>query len=145
MLSIVRREYLRQRRARNQGYARQIREEERLQNEARERAIRLFERFIRRYPDDPTYTPDAMFRLGELYFERSAIEFQTAYEDAQAARDRGETPPEGGDTPDFTPTIELYRAWSAASRTTGGSTASTTSSATASTRWAASTRRASPG
>jgi len=109
VLSIVRREYLRQRRARDQSYARQIREEERLQNEARDRAIRLFERFIRRYPDDPTYTPDAMFRLGELYFERSAIEFQNAYEEAQAARDRGETPEETGDTPDFAPTVELYQ------------------------------------
>jgi TolA-binding protein len=98
--SVLRREYLQRRREREQGYARQIREEERLLNEARERAIRLFERFIRRYPDDPTYTPDAMFRLGELYYERSAIAFQ----DASLA---GDTPEEGH--PDFTPTINLYR------------------------------------
>lgn len=108
VVSIVRREYLRQRRERDQWYGRQILEEERLQNEARERAIRLFERFIRRYPDDPTYTPDAMFRLGELYFERSAVLFQEEYDAAQAARDRGEDvlPPE---TADFTATIELYQ------------------------------------
>ncbi len=109
VISIVRREYLSQRRARDQSYARQIAEEERLQNEARERAIRLFEQFIRRYPDDPTYTPDAMFRLGELYFERSALQFQSAYEEYQAARDRGEEVPHPGDTPDFTPTIQLYQ------------------------------------
>ncbi|MDQ3036226.1 MAG: tetratricopeptide repeat protein [Myxococcota bacterium] len=98
--SILRREYMQRRRDREQGYARQIREEERLQNEARERAIRLFERFVRRYPDDPTYTPDAMFRLGELYYERSAIAFQ----DAALS---GDMPEEGH--PDFSPTINLYR------------------------------------
>jgi len=98
--SILRREYLQRRRERERGYGRQIQEEERLLNEARERAIRLFERFIQRYPDDPTYTPDAMFRLGELYYERSALAFQEA---ALA----GDTP--GSGQPDFTPTVELYR------------------------------------
>ena len=107
--AIVRREYLRQRRSRDQGYARQIREEERLQTEARARAIRLFEQFIQRYPNDPTYTPDAMFRLGELYFERSSLDFQSQYLEAQAARDRGEDPGPVRDTPDLTPTIELYQ------------------------------------
>lgn len=98
--SILVREYQRRRRERQAGYARQIREEERLQNEARDRAIALFEAFIRRYPNDPTYTPDAMFRLGELYYERSAIQYQDAAEAGEA--------PESGH-PDFTPTIELYR------------------------------------
>jgi cellulose synthase operon protein C len=98
--SILLREYVRRRRERQAGYARQIREEERLQNEARERAIRLFEAFVRRYPNDPTYTPDAMFRLGELYYERAAIQFQEATDAGQL--------PEGGH-PDFSPTVELYR------------------------------------
>ncbi len=108
VVSLLRREYLRQRRGRDQWYGRQIREEERLLDEARERAIRQFERFIRRYPDDPTYTPDAMFRLGELYYERSAIDFQRQYDEAQARRDAGEEV-ELPETPDFNPTIELYR------------------------------------
>ncbi|MCX7809217.1 MAG: hypothetical protein N2515_11480, partial [Deltaproteobacteria bacterium] len=69
VVSILRREYERRRRERVQGYARQIKEEERLQAEALNKAIELFERFIQRYPSDPTYTPDAMFRLGELYYE----------------------------------------------------------------------------
>ncbi|MCB9591662.1 MAG: tetratricopeptide repeat protein [Sandaracinaceae bacterium] len=98
--SILVREYQRRRRERQAGYARQIREEERLQNEARDRAIRLFEAFIRRYPTDPTYTADAMFRLGELYYERSAIRYQDAAE-ADATGAVG--------TPDFSDTIELYR------------------------------------
>ncbi len=114
VVSIVRREYLRQRRARDDGYARQIREEERLQNEARDRAIRLFERFIANYPDDPTYTPDAMFRLGELYYERSALQFQAAVEAANAQRDAAQASGASGDeipdpSKDFSPTIDLYR------------------------------------
>jgi tetratricopeptide (TPR) repeat protein len=100
IVSILRREYAQRRRDREQGYSRQIREEERLQNEAREAAIRAFERFIRRYPDDATYTADAMFRLGELYYERSAIEFGEASEADPAA---------GSGHPDFSPTINLYR------------------------------------
>lgn len=100
IVSILRREYGQRRRDREQGYSRQIREEERLQNDAREAAIRAFERFIRRYPSDPTYTPDAMFRLGELYYERSAIAFAEATEADPAAT-------EGH--PDFNPTINLYR------------------------------------
>ncbi len=108
VVSLVRREYLRQRRGRNQWYARQIREEERLLNEARERAIRQFEQFVRRYPDDPNYSPDAMFRLGELYYERSAVQFQVEYDAAVAAQDRGEEA-EIPVTPDFMPTISLYR------------------------------------
>lgn len=107
VVSIVRREYLRQRRLRSEGFARQISDEEKLQDESTERAIALFERFIQQYPNDPTYTPDAMFRLGELYFERQAIKFQNQMLDVMAARDRGEEPPEPNK--DFTATIELYR------------------------------------
>ncbi len=100
ILSILRREYAQRRRDREQGYSRQIREEETLQNQAREDAIAAFERFVRRYPNDPTYTPDAMFRLGELYYERSAIQFADASElDPSATSGH----------PDFTPTINLYR------------------------------------
>jgi tetratricopeptide (TPR) repeat protein len=100
IVSILQREYGQRRRDREQGYSRQIREEERLQNDARDAAIRAFERFIRRYPSDPTYTPDAMFRLGELYYEQSAIRFAEATEIDPAAT-------EGH--PDFNPTINLYR------------------------------------
>ncbi len=98
--SILQREHQRRRRERQAGYARQILEEERLQNEARDRAIRLFEAFIRRYPTDPTYTPDAMFRLGELYYERSVIQYQDL-------ADAGNAPESGH--PDLAPTVELFR------------------------------------
>jgi tetratricopeptide (TPR) repeat protein len=49
------------------------------QRRLRDRAIAAFEAFVARYPGDARYTPDALFRLSELHFERS-------YEDAFAAR-----------------------------------------------------------
>lgn len=101
--AILRREYLHQRRSRDQYYSRQIAQEEEALTEARENAIRLFERFIRNYPNDPVYTPDAMFRLGELYFERSYEQFHAA----QASSTDGDT--NILNTPDFNPTVELYR------------------------------------
>jgi TolA-binding protein len=107
VVSIVRREYLRQRRQRSEGYARQISEEEKLQDEATLQAIALFEKFVQQYPNDPTYTPDAMFRLGELYFERSAIAFQNAVQQVMESRDKGVELPEPDK--DFSPTINLYR------------------------------------
>ena len=110
--SLVRREYLQQRRERDRWYGERLETEERAFNEAREESIRVFEEFIGRYPNHPKYTPDAMFRLGELYFERSAMDFQKLYDDAQAAREAGDLTAEDSlpTSPDFTPTVTLYKA-----------------------------------
>jgi tetratricopeptide (TPR) repeat protein len=109
--SLVRREYLQQRRERDRWYGEQLEAEERAFTEAREESIRVFEEFIRRYPNHRKYTPDAMFRLGELYFERSAMDFQALYDDAQAAREAGDLTAEDNlpTSPDFTPTVVLYK------------------------------------
>jgi hypothetical protein len=55
--SLVRREYLQQRRERDRWYGEQLETEERAFNEARESSIRVFEDFIRRYPNHTKYTP----------------------------------------------------------------------------------------
>jgi tetratricopeptide (TPR) repeat protein len=109
--SLVRRQYLQQRRERDRWYGERLKTEERAFNEARASSIRVFEDFIRRYPQHPKYTPDAMFRLGELYFERSALQFQTLYDDAQAAREAGDLTAEDNlpTSPDFTATVALYK------------------------------------
>ena len=113
--SLVRREYLQQRRERDRWYGEQLEAEERSFNEARDTSIRVFEEFVARYPNQPNYTPDAMFRLGELYFERSAMNFQKLYDDAQAAREAGDLTAEDAlpTSPDFTATIEIYKALAA--------------------------------
>ncbi|HKU38261.1 MAG TPA: tetratricopeptide repeat protein [Polyangiales bacterium] len=110
--ALLKREYLRKRYAQDQSYARQVHEEEKLEDKSRLDAIALFEKFLAKYPNDPRYTPDAMFRLGELYFERDAILQQQAMEVYMEARDKqlsagGEVPPEP--TKNFDATIALYR------------------------------------
>ena len=37
----------------------------------RDEAIERFDAFLARYPNNPKYTPDALFRLAELHFEKS--------------------------------------------------------------------------
>ncbi len=74
-------------------------------------AIARFEEFLRRYPDEPRYTPDVMFRLAELYYERSSdshlVAMREQEEKLRALPDGAESPPEP--QPDFHPSIALYR------------------------------------
>ena len=44
---------------------------EQKENARRSGAIARHREFVARYPDHPTYTPDAMFRLAELLFEKA--------------------------------------------------------------------------
>ncbi len=62
-------------------YEQEVRQLEEEQRVSRLAAIRRFEKFIRDYPDGGPYTADAMFRLSELYFERSYDEFLVGTED----------------------------------------------------------------
>src|SRR5258708_23132557 len=72
-------------------------------------AIAMFEAFLQKYPNDKRWTPDAMFRLAELYYEKSAEDYLDADEAYKKAIE-GPSPP---DTPppkvDYTPTITLYK------------------------------------
>jgi cellulose synthase operon protein C len=88
---------------------------EELEEEERRRrldAIARFEAFIEKYPNDPLYTPDAMFRLAELYFEKSADDFliaNRAYEDELIAFDEGRRPTEPEPpAPSYEKTIALH-------------------------------------
>lgn len=113
VVSLVRRSYLTQRRQMDRDFTTKIREEENIEDTSRAKAIELFERFIDRYPNDPIYTPDAMFRLGELYFERDSINFQNNMDRFVDERDRRiekNIPLEDMVEPkkDFTPTVQLY-------------------------------------
>jgi TolA-binding protein len=114
LVAMLKREYRRLRHDREQTYSSQIEFEEELEDRARLDAIALFERFIARYPSDPTYTPDAMFRLGELYFERDAIRQQEEMNAYLAERDRRIDEDEELDDmveprKDYSATIELYQ------------------------------------
>lgn len=96
---LVRLEYEGRRRDLHSVYDREIdtlRDEER---NLRLGAIERLEEFVRRYPRHPPESPDAMFRLAELYFEKESDDFVA--EDEEYARlldlyDLGELP----DVPD---------------------------------------------
>lgn len=89
--------------------------EKKLEKEAGNRAdaIVLFEEFIKKYPDNQEYTPGAMYRLAELYYERSVIlqeEKMLKYEEALSAFEKKEIETEPKiPVVDFGPTIDLYR------------------------------------
>lgn len=93
-------------------YDRAIEELEKEERARRMEAIARFEEFLQKYPNDPTYTPDAMFRLAELYFEKSSDEYLIAsksYEDQLIAFENGEreTEPEPPE-PSYEKTIGLH-------------------------------------
>lgn len=75
-------------------------------------AILRFEEFVKRYPDNPRYTPDAMFRLAELHFEKSNDTYLLALEQFDkdiAAFDAGKLQDEPQEPKqDYTRTIELF-------------------------------------
>jgi tetratricopeptide (TPR) repeat protein len=83
-----------------------------LERNEREEAIAKFEEFIARYPDDPRFGADAMFRLAELYYEKANDDYTgqlEAYrEEARRATAEGrEAPLEP--VKNYAPSIALYQ------------------------------------
>lgn len=83
-------------------YLAQIKAGERDEQLHRAQALTQFEDFLVRYPNHPRYTPEAMFRLAELYFERSSEQFIAAVK----LQGGSET---GVGLPDYSRSVELYR------------------------------------
>lgn len=95
------------------SYEKAIRDLEVLERKERLDAIAAFEEFLLRYPNDPRYSPDVMFRLAELYYERSSDDHTVAMRDYQDAINKLD--PEKNPTPppepkiDFAKSIALYQ------------------------------------
>jgi TolA-binding protein len=93
----IREAYDVRRQALTDHFDRALEEVEGLENEERDAAIARFEEFLKRYPEDPSYTPETMFRLAELYYEQANEAFQAAVaqnaEEARAALEDGREPP----------------------------------------------------
>ena len=101
---IVQQEYQQKRKELLGKYQSQIDQSEKDEKVRRESAILLFENFLAKYPTDDRWTPDAMFRLAELYFEKSNDEYLTATAAASSAGGSG-----NDIKPDYNKTIELYK------------------------------------
>lgn len=110
---LVEKKYEEKRNTLANSYEKAIRDLEVLERRERLDAIAAFEEFLQRYPNDPRYTPDVMFRLAELYYERSSDDHAVAmreYEETLKKLD-----PEKNPTPppepkiDFSKSIALYQ------------------------------------
>lgn len=110
---LVEKKYEEKRNTLAQSYEKAIRDLEILERKERLDAIAQFEEFLQRYPDEPRYTPDVMFRLAELYYERSTDDHVLAmreYEEKVKKLDPDKTPTLPAEpTVDFAPSIALYR------------------------------------
>jgi len=109
---IVQKQFDERRRFLAENYEQAIRDLEVLERNEREAAILRFEEFLARYPDDPQFTPDAMFRLAELYYEKANDDFDLATgahrEEAKKAMAEGrEAPLEP--LRSYAPSIALYQ------------------------------------
>jgi len=75
-------------------------------------AIDRFERFVAKYPDNPVHTPDAMFRLAELYYERGATDYadaQDRYNEERRLYERGRIPSEPQPPQrDYSDSVRIY-------------------------------------
>jgi TolA-binding protein len=109
---LVEKKYDERRRFLSENYEQAIKDLEVLERKERQDAIAQFEEFLSRYPDDPGFTPDAMFRLAELYYERANDEYgqQLAEwrEQVKKAIAEGRDPP-FEPVKSYAPSIALYQ------------------------------------
>lgn len=111
--SIVDAEYKKRVSQINLAYDGKISANEAIERQNRTEAIETFEAFLAKYPAHERYTPDALFRLAELHFEKANDDFMVAddaYQELLAAYQRGDlaTPP-NDPIRDYTQTIGLFR------------------------------------
>ncbi|WP_224368734.1 tetratricopeptide repeat protein [Hyalangium versicolor] len=107
---LVERKYEEKRNGLGASYEKLIGELEIKERKERLDAIARFEEFLRRYPLEPRYSPDVMFRLAELYYERSSDEHLAAMREHE---EKLKALPEGADAPpepeaSFAPSIAIY-------------------------------------
>jgi len=76
--ALIRKKYGDRRAQTINAYERAVSEIEVSERRERLAAIAAFEAFLRRYPDDPRYSPDAIFRLAELYYEKTNDDYLVA-------------------------------------------------------------------
>ncbi|MCP4606867.1 MAG: tetratricopeptide repeat protein [Proteobacteria bacterium] len=93
----------------NDSYKNRIKAEEELAEKTRKNAIEYFEEFLGKYPNNPLYTPDAMYRLAELYYDDSYIKYQERLEEYAKAQDSGTADDMDPPVKELDRTIRVFR------------------------------------
>ena len=106
---IIKRTYLEKMKSIREKYEPMISFNEKEEKQRRMDAIAVLEGFLRKYPSDKKWTPDVMFRLAELFYEKSSDDFLTAQEEYQKALDSPNPPTTPSPKADYTQTVALYR------------------------------------
>ena len=91
--SVVNTEYKRKVAKVNKRFDSKIASTELVERKYRVDAIAAFKAFLKKYPRKKKYTPDAMFRLADLYFEKTNDDFllaDEAFQDQTTAFEKGE-------------------------------------------------------
>ncbi len=91
--SVVNAEYKRKVAKVNQSFDSKIKSTEQNERQYRIDAIEAFKAFLVKYPKEEKYTPDAMFRLADLYFEKTNDDYLIAddlFQEQIVAFDKGE-------------------------------------------------------
>ena len=105
-------QYQRRRRQIKSRYSQVLDELTEAERARRLAAIEQFEAFLEKYPRNPDYTPDALFRLAELHFEKANDAYVTAVEEFDAlmiAFDEGKIDQQPDQpTQDYARPIELF-------------------------------------
>ena len=107
--NIIKRSYLERIKTIREKYEPMISFNEGEEKQRRMDAIAVLEGFLRKYPTDKKWTPDVMFRLAELYYEKSSDDFLTAQEAYQKSLDSPNPPTTPSPKADYTQTVNLYR------------------------------------
>lgn len=111
--SIVDAEYKKRVSQINAAYQGKIESSEEIERRDRVAAIESFEAFLVKYPNHERYTPDAIFRLAELHFEKANDDFMLAddafQEQLEAFQSGQRTDPPADPIRDYSKTIALFR------------------------------------
>jgi tetratricopeptide (TPR) repeat protein len=104
---LVKRAYLKKIKDTKDKYEKQIKAEEAALAQRRLEAIKIFEEFLRKHPSHRTHTPNAIFRLAELYYEKAFEEYVAALDDFPKRQEAYAKALESGKKPEeLTPVVE---------------------------------------
>ena len=104
---LVKRAYLKKLKDTKEKFEKQIKVEEQALAQRRLEAIRIFEEFLRKHPSNKVHTPNALFRLAELYYEKAFEEYIAALDDFPKRQEAYAKALESGKKPEeLTPVVD---------------------------------------